>query len=247
VTIALGNNPGNATLGGTTTVNAVNGVATFNNLTLNEPDNGYTLTASSSGLTSSTSNSFDENDQEQGCTAGTDCHDTITSGSGSLEVDIPTPGSDSTLTLSTDVGTPMDGTGANPKDVGCANYSPPPGSADWYEFVETPAQNGPFDAKTVTWTVNNSENDDISFQVCFGAPYDFITGFGDDGAPIEAPEGPLPDGTTGFVGLLDTCNDLGDFQSTNPCISSEMPFGDVGTQAVITIPAGLQGDPWAGR
>ncbi len=46
VTIALGNNPGGATLGGTLTRNAVHGVATFNDLTLDKPNNGYTLTAS---------------------------------------------------------------------------------------------------------------------------------------------------------------------------------------------------------
>jgi hypothetical protein len=58
VTIALGSNPGGSTLGGTLTVTAVNGVATFSNLTLNNPGTGYTLQASSSGLTGVTSNAF---------------------------------------------------------------------------------------------------------------------------------------------------------------------------------------------
>jgi hypothetical protein len=251
VTIALASNPGNATLSGTLTQNTVNGVATFNDLKLNEPDNGYTLTATSSGVTSASSSSFDENDQETACTAGTDCSDTITSGSGSLGVDIPDPASNSTITESVDVGTPMDGPGANPKDVGCARYSPPPGSADWYEFVENPGANAnggqTFDAKTITWTVNNAENGDNNFEVCFGAPYDFQIGFNDDGAPILAPQGPLPDGTTGFVGLLDTCSDLDDAASSNPCVSNQESVGDTGIQVTIAIPAGLQGDPWAAR
>ena len=45
VTVAIGNNPGGGTLGGTLTVAAVNGVATFNNLSINNPGTGYTLVA----------------------------------------------------------------------------------------------------------------------------------------------------------------------------------------------------------
>jgi hypothetical protein len=59
VTIAIANNPGGSTLSGTTTVNAVNGVATFADLSLNKPGKGYTLSASSSGLAGATSSSFD--------------------------------------------------------------------------------------------------------------------------------------------------------------------------------------------
>ncbi len=58
VTLAIGNNPGSATLGGTTSVAAVGGVATFNNLTLDKPGTGYTLTASSTDLAGATSNNF---------------------------------------------------------------------------------------------------------------------------------------------------------------------------------------------
>ena len=59
VTLALANNPNGATLGGTLTVTAVNGVATFSDLTLDKLGSGYTLTATSDGLTSATSASFD--------------------------------------------------------------------------------------------------------------------------------------------------------------------------------------------
>ncbi len=58
VGMALGNNPGTATLGGTTTVTTVSGVATFANLTLNRVGTGYTLVASSGALTAVTSNAF---------------------------------------------------------------------------------------------------------------------------------------------------------------------------------------------
>src|SRR2546426_985161 len=49
VTVALANNPGGATLSGTTTVAAVDGIATFSDLSLDKTGAGYTLTASASG------------------------------------------------------------------------------------------------------------------------------------------------------------------------------------------------------
>jgi large repetitive protein len=58
VTLALANNPGGATLSGTLTVNAVDGIASFSNVRLDRAGTGYTLTALGSGLTSTTSNGF---------------------------------------------------------------------------------------------------------------------------------------------------------------------------------------------
>jgi hypothetical protein len=57
IAVTLGN-PGTATLSGTTTLPAVNGVATFSNLSVNKSGTGYTLVASSAPLTSATSASF---------------------------------------------------------------------------------------------------------------------------------------------------------------------------------------------
>jgi hypothetical protein len=54
VTISLANNPGDGTLGGTTTVNFFHGVATFNNLTLTVADTGYSFTFVTPGLPSIT-------------------------------------------------------------------------------------------------------------------------------------------------------------------------------------------------
>ncbi|MGH7655046.1 MAG: beta strand repeat-containing protein, partial [Gemmatimonadaceae bacterium] len=58
VSLALAANPGGATLGGTTTVAAVGGIATFSNVSLNKAASGYTLTASASGLAGDTSTPF---------------------------------------------------------------------------------------------------------------------------------------------------------------------------------------------
>ncbi|RXK46375.1 beta strand repeat-containing protein, partial [Aquirufa rosea] len=58
ITVAIGTNPGSGTLSGTKTVAAVNGVATFNDLSINNAGSAYTLSFSSSGLTGATSNTF---------------------------------------------------------------------------------------------------------------------------------------------------------------------------------------------
>ncbi|MBI2917725.1 MAG: hypothetical protein HYY01_06990 [Chloroflexi bacterium] len=58
ITLAIGTNPGSGTLSGTATVSAVAGVATFSGLSIDNNGTGYTLVASSSGLTSATSGAF---------------------------------------------------------------------------------------------------------------------------------------------------------------------------------------------
>jgi MBG domain len=50
VTVALGTNPTDTTLGGTLTAPVQNGLATFLNLTISEPDSGYTLTITDSSF-----------------------------------------------------------------------------------------------------------------------------------------------------------------------------------------------------
>src|SRR5439155_663711 len=58
ISLAIGTNPSGGVLSGAATVTAVNGVATFSNLSINRAGSGYTLTASSGGLTGATSTSF---------------------------------------------------------------------------------------------------------------------------------------------------------------------------------------------
>ncbi|HET9707460.1 MAG TPA: hypothetical protein VFP39_04065, partial [Gemmatimonadales bacterium] len=59
VTVAIAANPGSGVLGGTAAVAAVNGVASFSNLTISQAGNGYTLSAAATGLTGATSAAFD--------------------------------------------------------------------------------------------------------------------------------------------------------------------------------------------
>jgi hypothetical protein len=61
VTIAIGRNGGlllPGTLSGTKTVKAVNGVATFSDLSIDQIGDGYTLKVSASGVTGAESRSF---------------------------------------------------------------------------------------------------------------------------------------------------------------------------------------------
>ena len=58
ITIAIGTNPASGTLGGTLTAAAVNGVATFSTLNINNPGTGYTLAAGATGLSGATSTAF---------------------------------------------------------------------------------------------------------------------------------------------------------------------------------------------
>jgi VCBS repeat-containing protein len=59
VTLSLDANPTGATLSGTVTVNAINGVASFPGLSLDKVGSGYTLAASAAGLTGDISAPFD--------------------------------------------------------------------------------------------------------------------------------------------------------------------------------------------
>jgi len=58
VTIGIGSNPGGGTFSGTTTIAAVAGCVTFSDLSIDKAGTGYTLAASSPGLSSATSVSF---------------------------------------------------------------------------------------------------------------------------------------------------------------------------------------------
>ncbi|KKL20023.1 hypothetical protein LCGC14_2459610, partial [marine sediment metagenome] len=58
VAVAINNNPGSGTLSGTTPRTAASGVATFNDLSIDKSGDGYTLDATSGGLTTATSSGF---------------------------------------------------------------------------------------------------------------------------------------------------------------------------------------------
>ncbi|MEW6282573.1 MAG: invasin domain 3-containing protein, partial [Candidatus Eremiobacterota bacterium] len=70
VTLNLASNPGSASLLGTTSVTTVSGLARFEDLLVDLPGNGYTLRASSPGLSDATSQPFDISTGSGGGTTG---------------------------------------------------------------------------------------------------------------------------------------------------------------------------------
>lgn len=58
ITLVFGANPGSATLHGSTTVNAVGGIATFSGITVEQAAAGYTLAASAATMTGATTGAF---------------------------------------------------------------------------------------------------------------------------------------------------------------------------------------------
>lgn len=159
VTIAIGTNPSGGTLSGTTTVAAVNGVATFNNLSINNAGNGYTLTASSAGLTGATSNAFNLTPAP-----------TSPTGTGAASPSTVQAGGTTLLTVAV---TP----GANPASTGIAvtgNLTSIGGSAtqqfyddgtngdvtagdNIFSYLATVAINTPVGSKTITTTITDAQ------------------------------------------------------------------------------------------
>jgi len=93
VTVSIGANPGGGTLAGTTTVNTSNGIADFGNLQINQPGMGYTLVATSPGITSATSDGFTIG-SFQPCPSSTACSGSASSAttSGTATTTSPIPG-----------------------------------------------------------------------------------------------------------------------------------------------------------
>jgi hypothetical protein len=58
ITLSLAPNPDTASLGGNFSVTAINGVATFSNLTVDKADTGYALLATAASLTAAGSAKF---------------------------------------------------------------------------------------------------------------------------------------------------------------------------------------------
>jgi uncharacterized repeat protein (TIGR01451 family) len=155
------------------------------------------------------------------CNPGQSCQTNISTSVSDLTV-LAKPGAAGTLTESVDTGSRLECPGYRSQDP------------NWYGFFETAANR----EKKLTYTLKNTTRD--SSQFCFGAPYEFKTKGGG-----HARRHRLPDGTTGFVGLLPLCR----VTHHGPCIGSRRQVPDAtsttGFDTVIQalIPAG-PGDPW---
>jgi hypothetical protein len=227
VTIALAPNPSGGVLSGTTTVNAVNGVATFTTLTIDKAGLGYRLLATSPGVAPATSRAFDEVDAATRCTGKGSCSTTASTQTSTFNVTVP-GGATTVLSVSFDVGTPLVCPGYTAQD------------ANWFSFLSSSTANG----KVVTYQVRPSAAGRETVgatQFCLGAPYAFESRAGGQAGP-----GVLPDGSSGFIALLPNCHTT----SLGPCIASRSTTPDdrspTGFDVVLAVkfPAGRAGDPW---
>jgi hypothetical protein len=85
ITLAIASNPSGGTLNGTTTVTAVDGVAIFDDLSIDAEGLGYTLHASAPGFTGTTSDNFDIVGDGAVCT-GPSCSATTSDDATSINV-----------------------------------------------------------------------------------------------------------------------------------------------------------------
>jgi hypothetical protein len=250
VTVALGSNPGGATLGGTTTVNAVNGVATFGDLTLDKPGHGYTLTASSPGLSGATSSGFDESNVAKHCNENDvgsgPCTTTLTSSRGNSSTVTASPSSSGNAgNLSESVNIPT----THPLDCSPALYGGYTSvGPDTWLFSMNPSTN-----RSEVWT-ETMKRPFLPLrgtiyailhrpQVCYGSIHPFAVSRG--GINGMAAPGTLPDGQAGFIGTLPNCP-----VNNGPCIDQAhvtrtldlaSPIGfDI--TVPVDVPPG-QGDP----
>jgi hypothetical protein len=245
VTVALGGSPTGATLSGTTTKNAVNGVATFNNLSIDKAGYGYTLVASSAGLPSATSSSFNEYDTGQ----STVCQENVNCSATSS--DSTTQGSQSSQKLSVtatfDPANPDAGLLTTALDHGISYWTAHQAQCGGMTFIgqdtDVVDMTASTRGKTLTDTVTTALPNLAAFPLllaaqsyCMAAPYPFV------GASGQATATTMPDGNPGFIAQLATCA----AQPSQPCISSSTGFlaGLFGTFTVkVQIPAGEPGDP----
>ena len=128
VSLTIGANPGSGTLTGGGPVTAVNGVATFSGLSIDNSSSGYTLTAASGGLGSDTSGTFDilsseKTDCTSGCTATATNPDNPNS---TVTVDAGAGGGQLSITYE---GVPLDCGDNSTQDIGgTVTINPPSGA-----------------------------------------------------------------------------------------------------------------------
>lgn len=166
------------------------------------------------------------------CTSPTPCTTDVSADDTSELSVTESPTSDGTLTESVDNGSPLS---CAPRQYGLYTGFDP----NWYSFhfTGTGSKQLSYDLFNVPFST------DTDFEVCFGAtePFDTVS---DDG---RSQPGTLPDGTPGFIGLLETCSNVESAPTPQPCIESIGPIisdvGPGGTRINVEIPAGFGADP----
>jgi hypothetical protein len=254
-------NPAPSTLGGTTTQTASNGVASFGDLTVNNPGNGYTLTAHGPNSTSTNSNSFEIHQAGTVCQTGQSCQtDSSNLNSnmpGTIDASISSPGTflgvtnpAAILSETLDFGTWPAAT----RQAECPDETPDA------HFVYNSFTNssGQIITRTFQVTVTTQESPLANIPalipgqlMCFASGHPFMAQVGNSLVPATGVT--LPDGSPGYAGQLPTCNNATGTNNpffptidpnTGPCISDREGTLSTVFGGTLIIKASSPFDSW---
>jgi hypothetical protein len=251
VTLSLAPNSAGATLTGTTTVNASDGEAVFNNISVSRPANGLVLIATAGDMIGydnegyERSAQFNAHNAQVTCTQGNSgvnqCNTTVSSQNGRSSFAVTAfgdPNHPNTSTLIEDVWTTAPIPGA------CAGMGEPDPSSYVFTMQGAGPQywsgRGVYLLKPQSLLGGTLQALLGSSKLCYGGGYDFITSAGQ-----EAPPATLPNGNAGFAGLLPNCGTTG----ATVCVQSRQSRLDlsspIGFDLLVTVfvPEGLMQDP----
>lgn len=227
-------NPGVATLVGTNPQPASNGTASFNDLQITAPADGYQLSMSSGTLMGATSTTFDVAGAVASCSGGgNSCHTDVAGNNGDASV---------TATTTTSSGSGMLFESANAFNAAQLICTGPASiDSNTYNYFTTA---GLVASKVAVITVTGVKitGSVMKFlhaqQICFGGSADFPAVGG-------TTAGNLPDGSAGFIGVLPPCTG----SSTGPCHDQNSDSATlVGSRYTVTlvadIPSSYGGDPY---
>lgn len=213
-------------LGGTDSVAAVAGMATFApGPSLAVSAAGYTLTASGSGLSSSApSSAFEIVDAHSACTIGVTCITESTNGDNSVSAKLTDKSGSGDLLLSIQA--------ADTPSFECADY-PRDGQEVVSQFLYT---GGEGRVSQSTYLIKNPTKPLLTYQVCWAAPYPFTTR-----KNVPAVVQGVKPGTSDplYVGTLPNCNK---YKTNMPCVNERKlnPYNNTITLSALATSA----DPW---
>ena len=223
VTITPAANPGSGKLSGTTTVNTSGGVASFSDLSINKSGIGYTLTATSRGMSPAISARFTIWGSLQPCSAGP------------CSASASTATTAGTVTATLAESAKFLGVGIGGADYTCNGTYNPVSEPFVFDVLTGPGV--PQDKAKFTATLRIDKSKVLpsghpgasSWQICYASMSQFTTRDGTPGSPTTIGDSPF------FTGLLPDCSTI----PVAPCVQARNKdnAGDV----IVTFLA--SGDP----
>jgi hypothetical protein len=237
-----------AALGGTLTVNAVKGVASFADLTVNVAGSGYTLTASTPDLPPpTTSTKFDVQQAASICDARhcpqIDAPSADFGSAGGINGTASATGGAAGAELTETVDFGARTLYQTIQAQACNNYS-----ATHFEFVGLTEQRLITSSITTTVLFNVNGSTIMAQDDCFAAatPFQVLDEATKPASLMPARAVTLPDGTSGFAGLLPDCGNKANQvdPTTGPCVQSRTGVSNRLGGGTLTITISSPFDYW---